>query len=207
MSRRLPLSYFQGEEVVDLAKELLGKELHSCVDGLHTAGLIIETEAYRGPEDRASHAYNNRRTARTETMFQEGGRSYIYLCYGIHHLFNIVTNQAGVPHAILIRALWPTLNLEGMRQRRGDRVPDAKLCAGPGTVAQAMGLRRDHDNIPLDGNIIWIEETGVSFGENEIEVGPRIGIDYAGEDAALPWRFLIKNKNKNKNKLNTLTFM
>jgi DNA-3-methyladenine glycosylase len=192
---RLPLSYFQNEDVVFLAKDLLGKELHCNLNNVHCAGLIVETEAYRGPEDRASHAYNNRRTARTETMFQEGGRSYIYLCYGIHHLFNIVTHRAGTPHAILIRALQPTLNLEEMRRRRGGRAADHQLCAGPGTLTQAMGLRREHDNISLDSELIWVEDKGLLVRGDEIAVGPRIGIDYAGEDAKLPWRFLINYPN------------
>lgn len=184
----IPLSYFQGADVVALAKDLIGKEFHSRTNGEHTAGMIVETEAYRGPEDRASHAYNNRRTKRTETMFLEGGRSYVYLCYGVHHLLNIVTNCEGVPHAILIRALWPTIGLEVMCRRRGGR---RKLCAGPGMVAQALGITCAHDNLLFDGSLFWLEE-----GEKELEisVGPRIGVDYAGEDALLPWRFCLKEE-------------
>lgn len=182
---QIPLSYFQQSDVVALSRELLGKELHTSIDGEHTAGIIIETEAYAGPEDRASHAYNNHRTARTEVMFGEGGRAYVYLCYGIHPLFNIVTHSEGIPHAILIRALHPTLGLETMKRRRKG---STNLCSGPGTLSQAMGITLKMNGTPLDGPTIWVEE-GVPVEKKAIEALPRVGIDYAGPDALLPWRF------------------
>ena len=116
---RLSRSFYTREDVVRLSKELLGKNLVTEFDGIKTIGRIVETEAYRGPDDKACHAYNNRRTKRTEIMFEEGGKAYVYLCYGIHHLFNVVTARKGMPHAVLIRAIEPLFNVEEMLSRRG----------------------------------------------------------------------------------------
>lgn len=190
---RLPLDYFCQEDVVGLARDLIGRELHTSIGGVHTAGVITESEAYRGPEDRASHAYGGRRTQRTEVMFGPGGRSYVYLCYGIHHLFNIVTYCEGVPHAVLIRRLEPTCGTEGMAERRGLEATSPRLCSGPGSLAKAMGITLDHTGLPLDGSLIWVEE-----GERaeKVVASPRIGIDYAGDDALLPWRFTGPSRSR-----------
>src|ERR1700733_6763105 len=111
-------SFYRQEDVVDVARSLIGKYLCTCWEGVLTTGLIIETEAYRGPEDRASHAYNYRKTNRNSVMYEAGGVAYVYLCYGIHHLFNIVTNRLGVPHAVLVRAILPDEGVETMMHRR-----------------------------------------------------------------------------------------
>ncbi|NOZ08362.1 MAG: DNA-3-methyladenine glycosylase [FCB group bacterium] len=187
----LPLSFYLREDVLLISRELLGKFLVTRFDGHLTSGMIIETEAYRGPEDRASHAFGNRRTARTEVMFQKGGRAYIYLCYGIHHLFNVVTNVEGTPHAVLIRALQPEDGIETMLDRRGKTVAITSLCAGPGSLARALGLHYRYSGTPLDGDVIWIEDRGVDPLAEDIVASSRIGVDYAGEDAKLPWRFRI----------------
>lgn len=187
----LPLSFYQHDDVVDIAQKLLGKYLISKIDGHETGGMIIETEAYRAPEDRASHAYNLRRTQRNEPMYMTGGISYIYFVYGIHYMFNVVTNQADIPHAILIRALLPEIGIETMLERRHKSKIDKTLTSGPGSVSQALGISREHNAMPLNLPPVWIEDRGVIVKQKEIIAGPRIGVDYAGEDAALPWRFRL----------------
>jgi DNA-3-methyladenine glycosylase len=197
---RLTADFYQRSDVVQIARELLGKLLVTEFEGQRTAGRIIETEAYRAPDDRACHAYNNRRTARTEVMFQAGGRAYIYLCYGIHHLFNVVTGPEDSAHAVLIRAIEPLEGLELMRQRRNTKEQttpsdDRRLCAGPGTLSQALGLHTDFTGQSLlaPDSPVWIEASAELKLEQEISAGPRIGVGYAGECAAWPWRFWLKN--------------
>lgn len=187
-NRALPHSFYLRPDVVTIARELIGKVVFSSIDGVLTGGIITETEAYRGPEDKASHAYNNRRTARTEVMFCEGGIAYVYMCYGIHFLLNVVTNSKDIPHAVLIRALHP---IEGIKQMEERRKTPKNLCKGPGSVCQALGINRSHNGLSLQKPPLWIEDHGHTI--DTIEVGPRIGIDYAGEDARLPYRFFLKD--------------
>ena len=181
--------------MVQIAKELLGKVLVTAFDRIQTAGRISEVEAYRAPDDRACHAYGNRRTKRTEVMFQEGGRAYIYLCYGIHHLFNVVTAGAGMAHAILIRAVEPADGIGIMQERRGMNHRKPQLTAGPGGMSKALGIHRSYTGISLTApdSPIWIEDRGEILPENAILSGPRIGIDYAEECKDWPWRFWIKD--------------
>jgi DNA-3-methyladenine glycosylase len=192
MPPKLPPTFYLDHEVVMLAKALLGKVLVTQIGGIRTSGIITETEAYQGPEDRASHAYGGRRTARTETMYLPGGHSYIYLCYGIHHLFNVVTGPAELPHAVLVRAIEPVEGLELMLQRRGMLVPGPRLATGPGSMSKALGLTTSLDGAPLTGSVVWIEDRGIVLPGEKIKAGPRIGVDYAGPDAGLPWRFWIE---------------
>jgi DNA-3-methyladenine glycosylase len=158
-----------------------------------TAGMIVETEAYSGRNDRACHAHQNRLTKRTAIMFQEGGHAYVYLCYGIHHLFNIITNEHNLADAVLIRAVEPLEGIPVIQQRRKiqDFIP--RLSSGPGLVCQALNISREHYGTDLLGNLIWLEDRGLQPDSDEITAGPRIGVDYAGEDALLPWRFWIRN--------------
>ena len=188
---KLKKDFYLREDVVQIAKDLLGKYLCTKIDGTLTAGIITETEAYSGETDKASHAYNNRRTKRTEIMFAEGGVSYVYLCYGIHHLFNVVTNFKDVPHAILIRAIKPIIGIDTILKRRNASSLHNKIAAGPGTVSQALGIRTEHSGLDLTGNTIWIEDKGIKINKKDIVTGPRIGVDYAGEDAKLPYRFIV----------------
>jgi DNA-3-methyladenine glycosylase len=188
----LPLSYYQKPDVVTLSRDLLGKYLFTQIGGVLTGGIITETEAYAGPEDKASHAYGNRRTKRTEVMFHEGGKAYIYLCYGMHTLFNVVTNVEGIPHAILIRAIQPTEGLETILQRRGKVRLSPTLTNGPGTVCQALGISLEHNGSLLTGETLWIEKRAFKKRNHTIVASPRIGVDYAQEHAALPWRFQLK---------------
>ena len=152
--------------------------------------MIIETEAYKGAEDKACHAYNNRRTKRTEVMFAPGGYAYVYFCYGMHHLFNIVTHKENTPHAILIRALKPTHGIETMLKRRKKTSINKTLTSGPATTAQALGIHTIHSGLKLTGSQIWLEDRGVIIPKTQIQATPRIGIDYAEEDRMLPYRFL-----------------
>ncbi|HET6991451.1 MAG TPA: DNA-3-methyladenine glycosylase [Bacteroidia bacterium] len=196
MKKLLPKSFYNHHDVVSLAKKLLGKRLCTNINGKYTSGIITETEAYAGVTDRASHAYGGKLTKRTKTMFEEGGTAYVYLCYGIHHLFNIVTNKKGIPHAILIRAIQPDEGIEIMMKRRKKNKIDKTFSGGPGTVSQALGIHVRHSGKNLLDQEIWVEETGIKIPEKEIIAGPRIGVDYAGEDAKLPYRFLINSKFK-----------
>lgn len=188
----LPIEFYQSDDVVALTQKLLGKVVVTELDGNRTAVMITEVEAYEGPIDKASHAFGNRKTKRTATMYQPGGCAYIYLCYGIHHLFNVVTAPAGVPHAILLRGGEPLEGIDIMLQRRNmDRLA-YRLTAGPGTVAQALGLTRDLDGQSLQGPNIWLEDRGIQINPAQIKAGPRIGVDYAGDHALWPYRFWLK---------------
>jgi len=186
----LPLSFYQHHDVVYLAKTLLGKVLLTHIDGHLTGGPIIETEAYWGVEDRACHAYGGRRTKRTEVMFRKGGIAYVFLIYGLHSCFNIVTHCEGHPHAVLIRAIKPTIGIETMLQRRNKIKLDKTLTSGPGSTAQALKITTALTGIPLDRPPIWLEDRGIQV--KKFEATPRIGVDYAGEDARLPWRFVAE---------------
>lgn len=182
-------SFYLNPDVVQVARELLGKYLFTNIDGKLTAAKIVETEAYNGRNDQACHAFE-RRTKRTEIMYERGGKAYVYLCYGIHHLFNIVTNEEGLADAVLVRAVEPVVGLDAMITRRGKKMKPEKLTAGPGTLSQAMGIDRNLNGCDLQGDQIWLAQgPNESF---EIAIDRRIGVDYAGEDALLPWRFFIK---------------
>jgi len=189
---KIKRGYYLHNDVVFLAKDLLGKVLVTRINNRLTSGIITETEAYAGETDKASHAYKGRRTARTEIMYAKGGTGYVYLCYGIHHLFNIVTNEQDVPHAILIRGIKPLSGISTILQRRGQSKLSPATSSGPGTVSQALGIKTIHTGIDLCSKTIWLEDDNISYAPEDILTGPRIGIDYAGEDAKLPYRFLVK---------------
>ncbi len=195
---KLETGFYLREQVVDIAKELLGKTICTRIDGTLTTGLITETEAYAGVTDRASHAFGDRRTERTEVMYRKGGVAYVYLCYGIHHLFNFVTGKKHEPHAVLLRGIFPQHGLETMEYRRSMEFRGKGFSDGPGKVTQALGIRVDHNGTNLMGNTIWIEDTGRSVNDSDILTGPRIGVDYAGADALLPYRFLLKDPERYK---------
>ncbi|MCG3167106.1 MAG: putative 3-methyladenine DNA glycosylase [Bacteroidia bacterium] len=192
---KLPKDFYLQDDVVSLSKQLLGKVLFTREGKTITAGIITETEAYAGITDKASHAYGGRRTQRTETMYAEGGVSYVYLCYGMYSLFNVVTNEKDIPHAVLVRAIQPFEGINKILERRKSDKLKKGLTTGPGKVSIALGINfRSHNAQKLSGNKIWIEDRKISFPENKIFSGPRIGVDYAGEDAKLPYRFWINEK-------------
>lgn len=184
-------SFFLSEDVVALARALVGKILTTCLSEGVTTGRIVETEAYAGVTDRASHAYGGRRTSRTDAMYRSGGVSYVYLCYGMHHLTNVVTHREGIPHAVLIRALEPMEGLDIMRARSGGRLTDRLLCSGPGRLSKAMGIRTAHTGMLLDKPAFCILDDGYR-PSYPIVATPRIGVGYAGEDALLPYRFMLE---------------
>lgn len=193
---KLPLSYYLQEDVIEIARDLIGKKLVTCFNGEVTSGIITETEAYAGETDRASHAFGGRRTERTETMYAKGGVAYVYLCYGIHHLFNIVTHQKDIPHAVLIRGILPLDGFEIIKERRNSPLPIQKIASGPGTVSKALGITTKNNGISLIKNEIWLESTKIK--PFQIKKGPRIGVDYAGKDALLPYRFFVPEPLKMK---------
>ena len=190
--QKLPLSFYQRENVLQIAEELLGKILVTNWKGIVTAGRIVEVEAYAGIPDRASHAFGGRRTARNEIMYAKGGLAYVYLCYGIHHLFNVVTHTKGTPHAILVRALEPVKGIPEMLERTGKEKPDNTLTRGPGNVSKALGIRTAHNGHSLLSKKLFIADDGMGFTKKQIFTSPRIGVDYAGPHALLPYRFYIK---------------
>ncbi|HHM20896.1 MAG TPA: DNA-3-methyladenine glycosylase [Bacteroidetes bacterium] len=190
----LPRSFYTRTDVLQVSRDLLGKFLVTRFNGKTTAGKIVETEAYRAPDDKACHAWNNRRTPRTEVMFAEGGKAYIYLCYGIHHLFNVVTAPKNTAHAVLIRAIEPADNIELMLKRRKMKNPERRLTAGPGVLSQALGIttRWTGTDLTAPNSPIRIEDRGERVAPENIIASPRVGVDYAEECAAWPWRFRIK---------------
>ena len=183
--------FYTRGDVVDVARELLGKVLCSQVDDRLTKAVITETEAYAGINDRASHAYRGRRTQRTEPMYNDGGIAYVYLCYGIHHLFNVVTGKRNDPLAVLVRAGSPLVGIDEMLARRSKVSVDKTLLAGPGSLARALGIRTTLSGSSLLGDQVWIEDHGILVSDDAITTGPRVGVDYAGDDAARPYRFSI----------------
>ena len=194
-AKRLPRAFYTDKYVTGISRMLLGKILCTTLDGRLTTGMIVETEAYHGPEDKASHAYRGRRTGRTEPMFGDPGVAYIYLCYGIHHLFNIVTGPAGTPHAILVRAVEPVHGIETMMERRGMTFPHPRLTAGPGSLTVALGLTTALSGTDLlhPQSPVWIEDRGTQIPGKDIIASTRVGVGYAGDWARKPWRFRIRN--------------
>jgi DNA-3-methyladenine glycosylase len=189
---RLPYSFYQNNDVNALAIQLLGKQLFTQINGVITAGTIVETEAYMGVGDKASHAYGGRLTERTKTMYLDGGVSYVYLCYGIHHLFNVVTAALNTPHAVLIRGIEPTIGIETMLKRRNMPVLKSNLTAGPGALSKALGIDRTMNGKDLTGEEVWIEDSPLIFGKDQIVAAPRVGVAYAEDHALLPWRYYVK---------------
>jgi DNA-3-methyladenine glycosylase len=190
LKMKLPVSFYTRPDVVQISRELLGKVLCTRFDGQLTEAVITETEAYAGVTDKASHAYGGRRTKRTEVMFREGGCAYIYLCYGMYSLFNVVTGAADIPHAVLIRGATASGGIATMLQRTGRQKMTGDLLTGPGKLSKAMGLHYAQSGTPLTGATMWIEDCGIAPPPEAITVTPRIGVDYAAEDALLPYRFL-----------------
>ncbi|TVQ15912.1 MAG: DNA-3-methyladenine glycosylase [Balneolaceae bacterium] len=190
---KLEKSFYLNPDVVDVSRRLLGKVLVTTFNGIVTAGKIVETEAYAGVDDRASHAFGSRRTDRTRIMYAAGGVCYVYLCYGIHHLFNVITSCENVPHAVLIRALEPLNGIDVMLNRRGLQKVQRNLTGGPGLLSSAMGISTSHNGTDLTGHSIWIEDRHIPVDSSDIICSSRVGVHYAGDDARKPWRFRLKD--------------
>lgn len=191
MMRKLPLSFYLQDDVVTIAKELLGKVLVTQFNGRPTSGRIVETEAYAGETDKASHASKGR-TGRTEVMYGPGGSAYVYLCYGIHQMFNIVTAKEGLPHAVLIRAVEAIEGKDIMLERTGKKTWTEKITSGPGRVGKAFGFHTSQCGLSLMGKEIFIADDGYKLNKEEIIASPRIGVAYAGEHAEWHYRFYVK---------------
>ncbi len=189
--KKLPLSFYLRDDVVQIAKELLGKVLVTAWNGEVTSGRIVETEAYAGEVDKASHAWKGK-TKRTGVIYECGGAAYVYLCYGLHQMFNIVTNVEGRPHAILIRGVEPLKGIEIMLQRTGKKGVDETLTKGPGNVGKAFGFHTRQCGISLQGSELYIMDDGFKVEEQTMGISPRIGVAYAGEHALWDYRFFIK---------------
>ncbi len=190
---KLPIDFYLRADVVEIAKDLLGKTLVTNIDHTYTSGMIVETEAYCGSNDKASHANNGKRTARTEVAFGTGGVAYVYLCYGIHHLFNVVVNGQDKADVVLIRAIQPLEGSEAMALRRNMSAEKFQLTAGPGALTQAMGIKTAMTGTSLLGDSIWIEDGGIAVANEMIKTGTRVGVGYAEEDALKPWRISIRD--------------
>jgi DNA-3-methyladenine glycosylase len=191
MSRKLPRDFYTRTNTLRIARELLGKRLVvPAEDGTRVSGIIVETEAYQGPEDKAAHSYNNRRTKRTEIMFRIGGTAYVYFVYGMYYQFNVITNSETIPHGILIRAVEPEEGIDLMKARRAVK-RERDLTSGPGKLCLSLGIDKRYNGADLLGDEIWIEDNpGIPPGK--IASGIRIGIDYAEEYVEKDWRFWIK---------------
>lgn len=195
--RTLPRKFYERSDVTRVAQELLGKVLVSEVGAVRCSGMITETEAYAGRRDRACHSYGGRRTKRTEVMYERGGKAYVYLCYGIHHLFNVVSGPKETPEAVLIRAIEPVEGVDTILERRGMEKAGRNWTGGPGKLTQGLAIHsRQHDGMDLTSDeTLRIEDRGIVVPEEKVQKGERIGIDYAGPDAALPFRFYLKEKD------------
>jgi DNA-3-methyladenine glycosylase len=194
MTQKLPREFYTRPDVLKVSRDLLGKLLVVPTSNKkRVSGMIVEVEAYRGPEDRASHAFGGRRTKRTETMYKMGGVAYVYFVYGMYYQFNVVSNVKDTPHAILVRALEPVEGIDFMRKRRHTH-PDHNLTNGPGKLCIAMNISRELDGADLLGNRVWLEEYE-KIPASKISKGPRIGIDYAEDWVDKPWRFWIRDNS------------
>ena len=190
--KKLPVQFYKRPDVVLIAKELIGKIIVTNFDGVITSGRIVETEAYIGLLDKASHSFGGRRTARNEHMYAAPGTAYVYICYGMHHLFNVVTNNKNIPDAVLIRALDPLLGIDMMLHRTGKKILNNTLTRGPGNAAKALGISKNHSGINLLKKEIFIADDGYKLNDNLIGSSRRIGVESSGESALLPYRFYIK---------------
>ena len=191
---KVPEIFYLSNDVASLSKQVLGMHLYTHIGGEITGGRIVETEAYCGAIDRGSHAFQNKNTARTRILFEKGGCSYVYLCYGIHYLFNLVTGDATNPNAVLIRGIEPLVGLPKMLERRNFKTLSPNLTAGPGALAQALGIKKEHNAISLNSDTIWLEDANqVMPKDDEILIRPRVGMNFEGEWHSAALRFSILN--------------
>lgn len=189
---KLTIDFYNRKDTPQIAMELLGKIVVTNIEGVFTSGRIVETEAYKGLIDRASHSWSGKRNRRNEPMYAQAATSYVYVCYGIHQMFNVVTNEREIPDAVLIRAVEPLEGVEAMLARTGKKKVDNTLTKGPGNVGKALGIHKGLSGVSLLGNTVYIASDEYHLTGNLVGVSKRIGVNYAGEDALLPYRFYIK---------------
>lgn len=192
---RLKKDFYLNDDVVEVAQKLLGKYIFTNINGKITSGMIVETEAYKAFVDKASHSYMGRKTKRNEMMFHEGGVAYVYICYGIHTLLNVVTNKKDVPDGVLIRAIEPKNGIVTMLKRRKKDALERCVTAGPGALTKALGVTKKLNGASYLSDIIWIENRDIKLSKKDIIASERVGVEYAKEDAKLKWRFRIKEND------------
>lgn len=190
--KKLALSFYNRKDVVKIARDLLGKIVVTNFDGKITSGKIVETEAYVGIIDKASHAFSGKRTARNEHMYASAGTAYVYICYGMHQMLNIVTNQKEIPDAVLIRSIEPVNGIEIMMERTGKKISDKTITRGPGNVGKSLGIYKHHSGLNLLDEEIYLLDKEEIIPDEQIGVSKRIGVESAGADALLPYRFFVK---------------
>lgn len=190
--KKLPLQFYQRTDVIAIARDLIGKIIVTKINGAIASGRIVETEAYIGLTDKASHSFGGKRTARNEYMYAAAGIAYVYICYGMHHLFNVVTNKKDIPDAVLIRAVEPLTGIDVMLKRTGKRKSDNTLTKGPGNTARALGISKIHSGVNLLGDEIYIAEDDFEVAGHMIGSSKRIGVESAGSAANYPYRFYLK---------------
>ncbi|MEO6844623.1 MAG: DNA-3-methyladenine glycosylase [Ginsengibacter sp.] len=190
--KKVPLSFYDRQDVIQIARELLGKIIVTNFEGQTTSASIVETEAYIGFTDRASHSYRHRRTPCNEHMYSAPGTSYVYICYGIHRMFNIVTNKKEIPDAVLIRGVEPLEGIAFMAKRTGKKITDKTLTRGPGNVGKAFGIDTHHSGLFLLDKAIFLLDDEKIIAAEKIGISKRIGVESAGADSLLPYRFYIK---------------
>lgn len=189
----LDYDLLKGENTPEIAQHLLGQLLYTHLNGETIISKIVETEAYQAPHDKASHAYGNKKTNRTRTMFGKAGTAYVYLCYGIHNMLNVVTGPEGKAHAILIRAVEPVSGLHFITKRRKSKKAEL-LTNGPGKLCSAHGITREQNGTNLLSPNSSIQLlTGNTIQKKQIIASERVGIAYAEECALWPWRFRLKD--------------
>lgn len=190
--KKIPLSFYTRKDVVEIAKDLIGKIIVTNFDGSITSGRIVETEAYVALTDKASHSFGGKRTAKNEHMYAGAGTAYVYICYGLHQMMNIVTNDKDIPDAVLIRAVEPVEGIDIMLQRTGKPTLDKTLTRGPGNVGKALGIFKHHSGNHLLGDKIYLMDDHFKINKEEIGTSARIGVESAGADSLLPYRFYLK---------------
>ena len=199
---KLKREFYLRHDTLSIARDLLGKLIVvPDKNGNRISGMIVETEAYLGTIDRAAHSFGGRRTPRNEVTYGTGGHAYVFFIYGMYYQLNVVCGETETPHVVLIRAIEPVEGIKKMRERRRPKsepgavatgvMPDKNLTSGPGKLCIAMDINRDLNGADLLEDRIWLEDYQI-FKKSQIAVGTRVGIDYAGEDAAKPWRFWVK---------------
>ncbi len=190
--KKLSLNFYKRKDVVQIARDLLGKILVTNFDGVTTSGRVVEAEAYVAHIDKASHAFAGRRTLRNDHMYAHAGTAYVYICYGMHQMFNVVTNEKDIPDAVLIRAIEPIEGIDIMLQRTGKPKLDFTLTKGPGNVGKALGIFKKHSGLHLLDDEIYLVDDGIKLKENEIGISKRIGVESAFPDSELPYRFYVR---------------
>ena len=191
-SAKLPREFYL-QDTITVARALLGCVLWRRIGRELLGARLVEVEAYLGANDLASHARRGLRSARNESMYLVGGHAYVYFTYGMHWCMNVVTQEADIAEAVLLRAAEPVRGIESMRKRRPKAKRDVDLMNGPGKLCAALAIDRALDGEPLDGNRLFLTARDVEVDESEIAVSPRIGVDYSGDAAHWPLRFFLRD--------------